>query len=345
MNQKLENKVFCSDANKFLNKIPDNFVTLVYLDPPFFSNRVYEIVTENGISNSFNDKWIGGLEEYLKFMQPILQECKRILNKKGSLYLHCDWHVSHYLKIELDKIFGYNNFQNEIIWRRHNAHNDTKQGSKMFGRVHDAILFYSKTRQHTWNPIYEPYPEEYIKKYYRHTEPKTGRKYAHGDLSGPCGRSKRNPQYEFLGITRYWRFSKENMLRMYNEGRIIQTKKGNVPVLKRYLDEVKGIMLQDVWQDIKSVQVLKKESVGYPTQKPIQLLQRIIKVSSNEGDVVLDGFCGSGTTLLAAKKMNRRFIGIDENKEACKLAKHRLKDKKSDSTTKTKLILANHPTN
>ena len=325
MNTKLENTVFCADSSKFLKKIPDEYVTLVYLDPPFFSNRNYEVITKDG-SNSFTDKWSGGLDDYLEFMRGILQECKRVLNKKGSLYLHCDWHASHYLKVELDKIFGYENFHNEIIWKRHNAHNDTKQGCKLFGRIHDTILFYSKTKDYIWNPIYAPYPEEYIQKYYRHVEPETGRRYAHGDLSGPGGRSKGNPRFEFLGVTRYWRFSKENMEKLYKEGRIIQTKPGNVPLLKRYLDEMPGMMLQDIWDDVKSVQVTKKESVGYPTQKPVRLLERIIEISTNPKDLVLDVLCGSGTTLVASKQLDRKYLGIDYNKDTVKISKKRLLD-------------------
>jgi len=317
------NQVFCADSAKFLKKIPDEYVTLVYLDPPFFSNRNYEMIGKDGNSNSFTDKWNSNLDDYLEFMRNILKECHRVLNKNGSLYLHCDWHASHYLKIELDKIFGYNNFRNEIIWKRHNAHNDTKQGSKMFGRIHDVILFYSKTKDYIWNPIYAPYPQEYIDKYYKHVEPETGRCYAHGDLSGPGGRSKGNPRFKFLGVTRYWRFSKEKMNQLYKEGIIIQTRKGNVPIMKRYLDEMPGIMLQDVWDDIKSAQVTKNELVDYPTQKPVRLLERIIEISTNEKDIVLDPMCGSGSMLVAAKNLGRKFIGNDINFNACKITRSR----------------------
>ena len=325
MKSNLENKVFCADSTKFLKKVPKNHIKLVYLDPPFFSDRNYEVISKDGTSNSFCDKWSNGLNGYLDFMKEILQECHRVLNKNGSLYIHCDWHASHYLKVELDKIFGYDNFRNEIVWRRHNSHNDTKQGAKMFGRVHDVILFYSKTKDYTWNPIYEPYPQEYMDKYYKHVEPETGRIYAKGDLSGPGGRSKGNPIYSFKGVTRYWRFSKKNMKKLEKEGRIIQTKKGNVPVMKRYLDEMPGLMLNDVWNDIKSVQVTKKEAVDYPTQKPVRLLERIIEISTNEKDVVLDSMCGSGSTLVAAKNLNRVFIGCDLNKKACSFARKRLR--------------------
>ena len=334
MKSSLDNQVFCADSTKFLKKLPKNHVKLVYLDPPFYSDRNYEVISKDGTRNSFGDKWSSGITGYLDFMKEILQECHRVLNKQGSLYLHCDWHASHYLKVELDKIFGYENFRNEIVWRRHNSHSDSKQGAKMFGRVHDVILFYSKTKDYTWNPIYEPYSQEYIDKYYKHVEPKTGRRYAKGDLSGPGGRSKGNPIYSFKGVTRYWRFSKENMKKLEKEGRIIQTKKGNVPVMKRYLDEMPGIMLQDVWDDVKSVQVTKKESVDYPTQKPVRLLERIIEISSNDKDVVLDPMCGSGSTGIAANNLNRKFIGIDKNKDACKLSKKRLRSKIHDLKSK-----------
>ena len=327
MHNNLINKVICADSSTFLKKIPDNFVTLTYIDPPFFSNRNYEVISKEGKSNSFGDKWKGGIDEYLDFMREILKESHRVLKKTSSLYLHCDWHASHYLKVELDKIFGYNNFRNEIIWRRHNAHNDTKQGAKMFGRIHDVILFYSKTKDFTWNPIFAQYPQEYIDKYYRHIEPETGRRYAYGDLSGPGGKSKGNPKYRFLGVTRYWRFKKEKMLQLHKEGRIVQNKKGNVPVMKRYHDEMPGIILQDVWDDIKSVQITKKESVGYPTQKPLRLFERLIEISTNERDIILDPMCGSGSCILSAKNLGRKYLGIDSNLSACQISRKRLKKK------------------
>lgn len=323
------NRVICGDSYKTLKKVPNRFVDLCYLDPPFFSKRVYEKVTRDGKVNSFEDKWDYKLETYLDYMKLVLTECHRVLRDTGSLYIHCDWHASHYLKIELDKIFGRHNFRNEIVWRRHNAHNDTKQGSKSLGRVHDVILFYSKTSKYKWNPMFQAYSEEYVKKFYRHIEPETGRQYAHGDLTGPGGRSKGNPRYKFLGVTRYWRYSKEKMYQLYRQGRIIQTAKGNVPVLKRYLDEMPGIMLQDVWDDIDSVQTgNRKESADYPTQKPIKLLERIIQISSDPKDIVLDAFCGSGTTLVSALNLERKYLGIDSNPNACKITRNRIRSRK-----------------
>ena len=321
---KATNKVFCDDSYQTLKHMQSNSVDLTYIDPPFFANRVFEVEKKSGKIISFDDTWSTDIGNYLNYMKKTFIECKRVLKNTGSIYVHCDWHASHYLKVAMDEIFGYRNFHNEIVWRRHNSHNDTKQGSKHFGRVHDAILFYSKSKNYTWNPIYQPYPDDYIKKYYRHIEPETGRRFAYGDLSGPGGRSKGNPKYEFLGVTRYWRFSKVNMKKLYDEGKIIQTKPGNVPVMKRYLDEMPGLMLQDVWDDIKSVQVTKTELCDYPTQKPTRLLERIIEISSNPKDIVLDPMCGSGTTLIAAKRLGRKFIGIDDNPDATKICKKRL---------------------
>ena len=321
------NQVICGDSSRVLKKLESKTVDLCYLDPPFFANRVFEAKGRYGKINSFTDKWQNDLPDYLEFMAEILNDCHRVLKKTGSLYLHCDWHASHYLKVELDKIFGRKNFRNEIIWKRHNCHSDSGQGSKIFGRIHDSILFYSKSDKYTWNPMYSPYPEEYTEKYYRHVESKTGRRYALGDLSGPGGRSKGNPRFKFLGVTRYWRYNQPKMERLYKEGRIIQRRPGTVPLQKRYLDEMPGIMLQDVWDEVKSVQVTKTESVGYPTQKPERLLERIIQISSNEKDLVLDCFSGSGTALVSSKSLGRNFIGIDSSAEACKIAKKRIKSR------------------
>jgi DNA modification methylase len=326
---KSKNTIICGNSLNELTVLPTECVNLVYLDPPFFSKREYEIVSSDGKKRGFSDLWKGGIEEYLIFMREIFKECHRVLCKSGSLYIHCDWHASHYLKVELDKIFGYNKFRNEIIWKRHNAHNDTKQGAKIFGRVHDVILFYTKSNTYVWNAQYDKYPESYIKKYYKFTESKTKRKYAFGDCSGPGGRKKGNPYYEFLGVSRYWRFSKENMEKLYEEGRIVQTRKGSVPKLKRYLDEMPGICLQDMWNDFPSIKD-RNECRGYPTQKPTRLVERIIEISTNPKDVVLDPFCGSGTTLIAATNLNRRFIGIDISKEACSIARERYSQSKKE---------------
>ncbi len=173
-----------------------------------------------------------------------LIECYRVLKTDGTMFLHCDSHASHYLKVEMDKLYGEKNFVNEIIWQRQYAkHSDAGQKSKHFGRIHDSILFYAKSENYTWNPQYEPYSEEYVSSFYKYVEPETGRRYRLSPIDGPGGASKGNPRYEFLGVTRYWRYSKERMQELYKQGRIIQNKPGNVPAYKRYLDEGKGVAI------------------------------------------------------------------------------------------------------
>jgi DNA modification methylase len=265
---------------------------------------------------------------YLAMMCPRLVELRRVLKPTGSLYLHCDPTASHYLKILCDAILGKDNFLAEIIWKRSSAHNDAKQGRKQPGRIHDIILLYSKTGDWTWNWLYTEYDEEYTDSFYKHIEPETGRRYRLGDITAPGGAdpAKRNPHYQFLGVTRYWRYSKQKMEKLYQQGRIIQTKPGTVPAYKRYLDEMKGVSLQDMWTDISPIPAQSAERLGYPTQKPVALLERIIQASSNPGETVLDPFCGCGTTIDAAEKLGRKWIGIDVTQLATSLIKSRLRD-------------------
>jgi DNA modification methylase len=264
---------------------------------------------------------------YLAMMAVRLIELHRVLKPTGSLYLHCDPTASHYLKILLDAVFGARSFRTEISWRRQSAHNDAAQGRKQYGNVRDTILFYSKSSDWTWNWVFTPYDPEYIKKFYRHVENGTGRLYQLSDITAPGGANpaKRNPFYEFLGVERFWRFSKERMIELHSEGRIVQTFPGSVPRQKRYLDEMPGVALQNDWTDINPLHS-NEEKLGYPTQKPVALLERILQASSNEGDLVLDPFCGCGTTIHAAEKLNRRWIGIDITHLAIGLIRKRLRD-------------------
>ena len=262
---------------------------------------------------------------YLVMMAPRLVELHRVLKPTGSFYLHCDPTAGHYLKILLDSVFGKEQFRSEISWKRTSAHSDTKQGRKQHGRVHDLILFYSKGTSWTWNPLYTEYDQDYVDQFYRHVEPETGRRYRLDNLTGPGGADKGNPSYEVLGVTRYWRYSQERMAELIGQGRIVQSRPGAVPAYKRYLDEMPGIPLQDFWTDIKPIGSRAKERLGYPTQKPQALLERIIQSSSNPGDVVLDPFCGCGTAVAAAQQLNRRWLGIDVTHLAVALIKNRLK--------------------
>ena len=297
--------------------------------------RTYEqeIITNPSVPANVKDmisafrQFVGGnaMMAYLVMMAPRLVELRRVLKPTGSIYLHCDPTASHYLKLLMDTIFGKENFRTEIVWKRTSAHSDTRQGRRQHGRVHDLILFYSKSDSWTWNPLYTEYDQEYIDQFYRHVEPETGRRYRLDNLTGPGGAAKGNPSYEVMGVTRYWRYSEERMAELIEQGRVIQTSPGAVPAYKRYLDEMPGIPLQDVWTDIGPIGSRAKERLGYPTQKPQALLERIIQSSSNEGDVVLDPFCGCGTAVAAAENLKRRWIGIDITHLAVALMKNRLR--------------------
>ena len=262
---------------------------------------------------------------YLVMMTPRLVQLHRVLKSTGSLYLHCDPTSSHYLKSLLDAVFSPQNFRTEIIWKRSSAHSDTKQGPRQHGRIHDTLLFYTKGQSWTWNPIYTPYDPEYVEQFYRHVEPETRRRYRLGDLTGPGGAAKGNPRYEVMGVTRYWRYSKERMEELVRQGRVVQTSPGAVLAYKRYLDEMPGAPIQDVWTDIKPIGAQARERLGYPTQKPEALLERVIQASSNPGDVILDPFCGCGTAVAVAEKLGRQWMGIDITHLAVAVMKNRLK--------------------
>ena len=317
--------IYCGDCLDQLRKLPDACVDLIYIDPPFNSNRNYEVFWgETKEKRAFEDRH-ASTQAYIDYMRPRCVELARVLKKTGSFYYHCDWHASHYVKVMLDQIFGENNFQNEIVWKRTSAHSDAKQGSTHFGRMHDSIFFYTGGARPCWTPQYKPYTPEYLEQIFE-TESSTGRKYQLYDITGPGGASKGNPHYEFLGVTRYWRFSRSKMETLYKQGRIVQTRPGTVPREKRYLDELKGVPVGSVWDDIPPIGAKSAERLGYPTQKPLSLLDRILQASSNPNDIVLDGFCGCGTALVAAQNLGRQWIGIDISPTACRVMAKRLRD-------------------
>jgi DNA modification methylase len=346
--------------------VSDESVDLIYLDPPFNSNATYNVLFKEKSGEestaqitAFEDTWHWGIESeraysevvtegpkilsdliqsfrtflgqndmmaYLTMMAIRMIELHRVLKPTGSIYLHCDPTASHYLKILMDAVFGPRKFRTEIAWKRSSAHSDTKQGRKQHGRIHDIIFFYTKSEEWTWNPIHTAYDQEYVDAFYKYEEEGTGRKYRLGDITGPGGAAKGNPRYELMGVTRYWRYSKETMNKLVKEGRIVQTRPGSVPAYKRYLDEMPGVPIQDVWTDINPIGAQAAERLGYPTQKPERLLERIIKASSKQGDIVLDPFCGCGTTIAVAERLNRRWMGVDITHLAISLMVSRLKD-------------------
>jgi DNA modification methylase len=264
---------------------------------------------------------------YLVMMAIRLVELHRVLKPTGSIYLHCDPTASHYLKLVLDAVFAPDKFKTEIIWKRSSAHSDAKQGRRQHGRIHDVIFFYTRSfDDYRWNQVHTPYDQEYVDQFYRHVEEGTGRRYRLGDLTGPGGAAKGNPKYKVMGVTRYWRYSREKMEQLVREGRIVQTSPGAVPAYKRYLDEMPGVPIQDIWDNIPPIGPQAQERLGYPTQKPEALLERIIKASSNEGDLVLDPFCGCGTAIAVAERLKRRWIGIDITYLAINLVQRRLRD-------------------
>jgi site-specific DNA-methyltransferase (adenine-specific) len=363
VSQLQKNTLFYGDNLPILREhIPDESVDLVYLDPPFNSSRTYNVLfrDESGKESeaqiaAFDDTWhwnqtaeqtyqelatsssvnianmIGALRQfiganqmmaYLVMMAARLVELQRVLKSTGSLYLHCDPTASHYLKLVLDTIFGPENFRNEIIWKRTSAKG---LAFKRFATNHDVIFRYTKSDQAIWNSQYTEHDPEYVKNFYRFVEPGTGRRYRLDNLANP-NKDRPNLTYEFLGVTRVWRWTKKRMQEAYEKGLVIQSKPGAVPALKRYLDEQEGTPVGDVWIDILPVQSQSNELLGYPTQKPLTLLERIIQASSNAGDMVLDPFCGCGTTIAAAQKLGRRWVGIDITHLSIALQKYRLKD-------------------
>jgi len=356
------NQLFYGDNLPVMRESLDKeTVDLIYLDPPFNSQRGYNLLfkTPKGQDSeaqieAFQDTWHWGKEAelefhdilrqgnsalallmnslrsflgdndvmaYLTMMASRLIELKRLLKPSGSLYLHCDPTASHYLKMVLDGIFGIQNFRNEIIWERTSSHND----SKKWAAVHDTIFFYSKSDECVWNPVFTRHGEKYVADFYRFKDERGVYRLDHIIRSASMG-PRPNLAYEYKGYTPQWgwRTIREKVEALDKDGRIEWSKSGR-PYLKRYLNEQKGTPIKSVITDIPPIGAQAQERLGYPTQKPQALLERIISASSNEGDLVLDPFCGCGTAVHAAQKMNRKWIGIDITCLAISLIEGRLK--------------------
>jgi DNA modification methylase len=346
--------------------VEDESVDLVYLDPPFNSNANYNVLfaERDGTRaasqiKAFEDTWEwnedaarsyeavvegGGrvsqamqafrslLDEsdmmaYLAMMAPRLIELRRVLKPTGSLYLHCDQAASHYLKLLLDAVFGAENFRNEITWKRKAGRGETNKAAIRFGVSADAILFYARSRANRFNRQYRANSEDYIATKFTHVD-ESGRTYRLDNITSPSYRA--NLVYEYKGYQppeKGWAVSRERMAEMEREGRLhLPADKSKRIQRKRFLDELEGETVDTLWDDIPPINSQAQERLGYPTQKPEALLERIIKASSNEGDTVLDPFCGCGTTIAAAQKLNRRWIGIDITNLAITLIRSRLTD-------------------
>ena len=341
--------------------IPDESVDLIYIDPPFNSNQAYNVIfseTDGSSSQAqiqaFEDTWRWGetteqayhelvvtaphllvetiksfrgfltetnLMAYLVMMALRMVELHRVLKPTGSFYLHCDPTASHYLKILLDQIFGVQTFRNEIIWKRTHAHGNAEY---QFGAIHDTLFFYSKSNKPRFHSQFEPYAVGEIEKRFPHIETGTGRRFASQNLTN-YNKNRPNLTYEWNGHTRTWLFTKEKMAELDRQDKIYYSSTG-YPRLKQYLDESQGNPVGDIWLNVSALKHSGKERLGYPTQKPEALLERIIKASSDEGDVVLDAFCGCGTAVAVAQQLNRRWIGIDITHLAITLLRYRLAD-------------------
>ena len=354
-----QNELYFGDNLDILREqIADESVDLIYLDPPFNSNATYNVLfREKGGEESaaqitaFEDTWHWSIESeaafrevvtdgpeklgrllqamrdflgqndmmaYLTMMAQRMVELHRVLKPTGNIYLHCDPTASHYLKLLLDAVFDPDNFQNEITWKRTSAHSD----SKRFGQVKDIIFYYSKTNDRIWNPVYIPHDESYVSNFYRY-EDERGRYRLHEIIRTASMGPRPNLVYKYKGYTPEWgwRMERNKLEVLDKDGRLIWSKTGR-PYRKTYLSE--GMVPTNLWTDINPLSAQSKERLGYPTQKPEALLERIINASSNEGDVVLDPFCGCGTAVAAAERLNRRWIGIDVTHLAITLIRHRM---------------------
>lgn len=336
------NTIYRGDNLEIMRAMPDGCVDLCYIDPPFFTQKDYKNIWGDKESvldwdsakldgffdtKDFFEKHVHtgekGLTAYLVWMRARLVEIHRILKPTGVLYLHLDYHAIHYIKVILDEIFGYSNFRSEIIWKRINAKGLAFKG---FATNTDIILQYTKSKTFTWNAQYRPHDPEYVKKFYRHDDEDGRGPYQVADLANPGYRP--NLIYDYKGYkppAKGWRITREKMQKLDKEGRLVfpESKEGRIRK-KSYLADMKGNPIDNVWDDIKPVQAQSEERIGWPTQKPVALLERIISASTNEGDVVFDCFAGCGTSMHAAHKLKRKWIGIDISPTAIKVNKKRL---------------------
>lgn len=331
------NKLFWGDNLQVMSHLLKQFrgkVDLIYIDPPFDSKADYkkkislrskEVSSDQTTfeEKQYTDIWSN--DDYLQFMYERLILLRELLSETGSIYIHCDYHQNHYLRCVLDEVFGRENFLNEIVWKRaETVKGNSGQGSKYFGENTDTIFLYRRGGDHRFTPQFKPYTQEYIDAFYKYFETETNRQYRLISMTAPGGDGKGNPFYEVMGVSRHWRYSKERMNDLISKELVVQTKPGNVPQRKLYLDQGQGVPLQNLWDDISGLAAVDGERTGYPTQKPEALLERIIKVSTDVDQLIFDCFMGSGTTQAVAMRLGRRFIGADINLGAIQTTVKRL---------------------
>ena len=321
--------IYCGDNLDQLKKLPDACVDLICIDPPFNSNRNYEIFwPETSEKRRFDDRH-ESTKAYIDYMRPRCAQLARVLKQTGSFYYHCDWHASHYVKVMLDQIFGENNFRCEIIWKRTYAHGNV---GKNYGNISDSIFFFTGSDGYCWNQQYEQLtPEEIDEKY--PNKDQNGRRWQSVTLRNPGVRPNLHFPYKASnGITYQphpngWSCNLDRMKKYDAEGRLhFPAKQDGALRLKMFADESPGERIQNIWLDIPPIGAQANERLGYPTQKPLKLLERIIQTSSNENDIVLDAFCGCGTAILAAQNLKRQWIGIDISPTSCSVMAKRLRD-------------------
>ncbi len=309
---------------------------LIYIDPPFDVGADFSLDVEIGGETfhkepnlleqiAYRDTWGRGADSFISMIYERLVLMRDLMHDNGSIYVHCDWRVNAFLRGVLDEVFGRDRFINEITWKRATTvQGNTGQGGKFFDANCDSIFAYSKTENYDFNPQYRPYTQDYIDSFYKHVEPGTGRRYQLISMTGPGGAAKGNPTYPVLGVTRSWRYTREKMDELITTGLVVQTSPGAVPRKKLFLDQGAGVPVQSLWDDFSGLASQASERVGYPTQKPEALLERIINASSNEGDLVADFFVGSGTMAAAAEKLGRKWLVTDLGKFAIHTTRKRL---------------------
>jgi site-specific DNA-methyltransferase (adenine-specific)/adenine-specific DNA-methyltransferase len=289
---------------------------LIYIDPPFDVGADFSMDIEIGGETfhkepnlleqiAYRDTWGRGTDSFISMIYERLILMRDLMAEESSIYVHCDWRVNSFMRLAMSEVFGSNCLQAEIIYKRRHGDSD----ATTLGSIHDTIFFFSRSDHLRWNPQYVPYSPDYVETYYRYADP-DGRKWLSRSTTAPGGRG---PTYEWNGLKRAWRYTRAEMQRLHDESRLYYTENG-MPRYKQYLDEMEGVPLSSLWTDVKFIDSWGGEDLKYPTQKPEALLERIVKASSNEGDLVADFFCGSGTTAAVAEKLGRKWIASDLGK-------------------------------